>query len=1332
MAITVVQSALISGSSSGDFTYPTTAGNTLVVLISAYATTGTTITTTGVTLGASADHFTQLAASQSPYASSQTEYVAAWIDPSCAGGQTAISAAVVNGQFGGVIAYEVAGLGPAPMLDVFAANSAGTGTAVTSGTTAPTASASEIWFGATSTYSAQSSIGPGYSNQFLRSGTDIYGAGGYQIPGAVGTTSYTATQAASGPWAALVVTIAGSAAAGASPAPGPAWRRHFRHRQQPAVSTPVPVVEVLPLLTAASGLSASGNKAASGSSAISGTGAVATPPPMVIQQVPATSTYDYGFLTANLTTTARNTLVVLAGWDLSVDPTDAAMPAVHVTDSAGNVWRHAGTTSSSVTGSRCCAWICTGARAVTWVSVSLTTFASSLAATVLEVANMPANYSLDIAAANSVTSASTLAVSAGTAAEADIAFTVLAAGADSVSALAEIASGTWDFTTGTQGWAGSYASVAQSTAWPAGGYSLAITSDGTSTSFWQGYSSPTSASPGDVVTVSATVHVPQSLGKVQLSLHYGGSGDTYIAGAPQAVSAGQTVTLSVTGTAPAGTTYWQIAVVDGEASAAGLIMYAAGVTWTQWSDPSGAGWTALTPVTSGAGEPNPVQIFPFWSTPAAGTSLDVNWNAGRMVALSGVTFAIAANAAPPVQANPNLPALVIEAGFGAVPGDPSQPPPSWTDVTNRVMAKIGEAFLTSSMGRQYELSSPEAGELHLSVLNWDGAFTPGNADSPFYPDVVLGTPIRALAWWGGQWYHLGHGWTERWPQDWPDMPQFGLSKIIATDVISVMSSATMVSALDADMLLDEPYVLLQASEQYFTYSNGLNAAGVLDSYSIAPAQGLLAANASRVNQRAGTYVDGGAAQAATGQATYMLGDSDTGFGTSSISTAPTVSTSGPGIIYADPNLPSPQSPNGVSVQFWVVIGSTVSSPDLQPTVFTAYGPPSSYGTRPSLTAKVLNYTGSASLQVTLASGATVSAPFNVSSSPQQIVLTLTASSLSIYVNGALATSASLQPADTTTWRAVSLGCPNFAWGTSAIGVGNFVAFDLAVYAFQIPYQRVVSNYSTGAEGQKGVDATTRLAQILAWANLGIPRAGQVTFAGAPASVTQGPAYQLAGQTASDAANQLATNEAGMVIATPSGAVQFMHREALFNLPSQVTFGDSIAVADAQIPYLQSMGFDYDSTYLYNRVTITMQVGPNTTITVTTNDFASQFAYFLRSALQQTVQTTNNLDAYAISQWYLAKYAQPSIRVRTITIDAASHPAAFPAVLGIQQGQVATVTRNPVGGAPITETCIVEKIAHSAGPSLWRTSLQLAPWSPEDAVLQLDVAPNNQLGENTLA
>jgi len=897
----------------------------------------------------------------------------------------------------------------------------------------------------------------------------------------------------------------------------------------------------------------------------------------IVQQVNGTSTYDYGWSTVQMATTAGNTLIVLVGWDLSVNPTAAAMPAVYVTDSAGNYWRHAGTSSSSVTGSRSAAWICPNARPVSWVSVSLTTFASSLAYTVLEITNMPAGYSLDVEGDNGSPSASSLDISAGTTSAAGIAFSV--------------------FTTG--------------------------------------------AAPLSPATP--------------------------------------------------------------------------------------AGWTALTPVTSGAGSANPVQMFPYWSPAAAGASLSTTYSLTQAVPVSGVTFSVLASPPAPVQQNANFPILKVEAAFGFTPGDPSQAPPAWTDITIRCLTKSGDAWITSAMGRQYELAQMEAGELTIMINNQDGAFTPGNAASPYYPNVVLGVPIHVSAYWAGHWYHVGFGYVERWPQQWPDLPQWGMSEMVATDVIAAASSAQMVSALDGDMLLDAPYAFIPCSEQYTTLIGGLNPVLLP-----ADAQGLLAANASRVNQRAAFYADGTAATAGTGQEAGLLGDSDTGFGTSSISTAPTAPASGPGVIYTDPALPDPVTGDGVTVEFWVVIPATVAATSLQPVVFSAYGPASNYqAVRPSLQVLISNFGGSV-LTVTLADGSTVTAPFNVSANAQQIVLTVTSSSLQVYVNGGLAATASLSAAQVSAWNAVTLGCPNYAYQAGSLTAGNFTAFDLAVYPYLLPVQRILSHYVTGFSGQQNCDASQRIAQILSWANLGVPRAGQVLFSGASDGVTQGPAYGLEGASAASGVNQVVLNHVALAAGAPSGALVYWHRWALYNQAPVATFGDDLVAADGEVPYLPGLTWDYDNTYLSNIVQVTQQVGPNTTVTVTAADFASQHAYFTRSALQQTISTMSDLDAYGQANFQIAKYSQPQLRVSGVTVDAASNAAvAFPVLLALQQGQAATVTRRPLGGAVISESVLTQKIEHSVGPGRWQTSMQLSPYTPENSILQLSSPGFDALGNGTL-
>ncbi len=905
----------------------------------------------------------------------------------------------------------------------------------------------------------------------------------------------------------------------------------------------------------------------------------------LVQQISGTSIFDYGMSTVEMNITAGNTLVVLAGWDLSTSTSSALMPAAYVTDSAGNYWYHVATTDPDNTGSRSSAWICPNASPISWLTVSLTTFASSLAYKVLELAGMPNIYSLDIADAQSKSSSSVLSLSPGRTSDNDFAFAIFTAG--------------------------------------------------------------------------------------------------------------------------------------------GFV-----------ASPTGTGsWVELNALTSDSSlsDINPATIFTYYQIPAQNASLNTQFTINQDLPVSAIIFSVHSTVASPLQANPNLPVLKIEAAFGSTPGDPSQAAPAWTDITNRCISGDGSAFVSVTMGRQFELAVVEAGEIQIAIDNHDGAFTPGNVNSPYYPNVLLGTPVRISAFWADTWYHIGYGYVERWPQEWPDLPQWGISKVIATDAISVLAAVTMSDALDSEMLLDVPYVLLPASEQYTTFTNGINSF-----FNAADPQGLLAQNISRVNQRPGVYVDGfasgiGIIPGNTGATTQMLGTANTGFGTDFFTTPPTGPMTGPGITYTDVNIPDPVSANGVTVCFWLIISGNAVSVNLEPVVFRAFGAPSNYlNSKSSFTVQVNNQQGMNTLTVTLADNTPIIASFNVSPIAQFVAITINSSSISIYINSALTTTASISPGQVGIWSGVSLGCPNYAYQAGTSTPGNFTAFSLGIYPYMLPVQRIVSQYNTGLFGQQNVDATERIAQLLSWANLGIPRAGRQTFNGIPDGVLQGPAYNLQGANVSDAVNQIALNHNAMVAAMPSGALVYFHKWALFDQEPMAVFGDNIDPTQGEIPSSQQTSWGYDNTYVYNVISVTQQYGANNQLTVIVADFTSESQYFTRSALTETITTMSNLDVYSLANWQINKYSQPSFRLSQLTIDAASNPEeAFPTVLALQQGDVVTVVRRPVGGAVITQDVIIQQISHSIGPGMWQTSYQMSPYTPENAVLQLDVTPFNALGSNTL-
>jgi hypothetical protein len=213
VTISVVQTASNFDPPTGtcSFANPTTAGNCVVVFIFTYALSSQTITTTGITLGGSAGNFQRAVALQTTPVSGDTEYLAAWFDPDCAGGQTAVAASVTNatwqGKYGGtgLILMELSGVASSSALDVTSKSAAGaTGTAASSGTTAGTSVAGEMALGAAVPAATFTGYDGSYTNVTM---SDSCVAGHMAVANAGTAVSYTATCNEDNVYGAIVFTL---------------------------------------------------------------------------------------------------------------------------------------------------------------------------------------------------------------------------------------------------------------------------------------------------------------------------------------------------------------------------------------------------------------------------------------------------------------------------------------------------------------------------------------------------------------------------------------------------------------------------------------------------------------------------------------------------------------------------------------------------------------------------------------------------------------------------------------------------------------------------------------------------------------------------------------------------------------------------------------------------------------------------------------------------------------------------------------------------------------------------------------------------------------------
>jgi len=241
--LSIVQTAPLNTGASPTitFTKPTTAGNCIVVLINAYNTTDLDVpSVSGVTLDGLTDNFvTAGPAAVSGYIGAALYTLSAiWIDPNCAGGHTVVTISGANLTFNGyqLQAYEVAGvLAIGSPVDRYASAVATVGgTAWSSGATAGTRFANEIWFGTNQSGSVVTF--PNFPWVTQPPAASALGGGGYQIVAAEGAATFAGTQASADGWSAAVVTLIAGAQTVGTAKIGPIHQKEVWYPQVISVS----------------------------------------------------------------------------------------------------------------------------------------------------------------------------------------------------------------------------------------------------------------------------------------------------------------------------------------------------------------------------------------------------------------------------------------------------------------------------------------------------------------------------------------------------------------------------------------------------------------------------------------------------------------------------------------------------------------------------------------------------------------------------------------------------------------------------------------------------------------------------------------------------------------------------------------------------------------------------------------------------------------------------------------------------------------------------------------------------------------------------------------
>ena len=547
------------------------------------------------------------------------------------------------------------------------------------------------------------------------------------------------------------------------------------------------------------------------------------------------------------------------------------------------------------------------------------------------------------------------------------------------------------------------------------------------------------------------------------------------------------------------------------------------------------GWTALTAVagTNGADHTADIAITSAYQVTSGATT--ASFTSSAPLDLSGVCVAVLVNPPAPMVPSQTWPLTQFQAGFGSgvqTPWDQI----TWTDLTGRFRG------MTTQHGKQYELDSIQAGTNNFTLSNNDGALTPGNSASPYYPGVTVYTPVRLLVTWppppaaNAKTYVVTRGFMERWPQVLSG-GRYQSSAAVATDVWATLTPLLRTVAR-AEILLDQPFAYWPLSD----------VAGSASAANLAPAnQNPLTVVQSKYGAGAGTYSFGNT------PSNLLAGDPSTTVWAQTGLTSGQV-LDGYSLVYTDSGLP-PIS-GGVTVEGWFQVALAAS----QPASTNGWSLIAiKNGAIPMCRVWLDQTTGNIKVTVwdklTHASTTTI---VNTNDWANQtffhVALLLTQTTWQVIVDGGAFTGASGTCNLGTTWAFA-----DFCGEADRLYSGNMFngqVYGLAIFPRLLPNSRIVSHYYLGTSGLIfssangfGELAGARIERILADSSCLQPRT-----IGATVDYVQA-ALDIQGQAAGQNVVNMAESESGLLYVDGPGYLRYLPRRAGYNLPSLWTAGE---------------------------------------------------------------------------------------------------------------------------------------------------------------------------------
>lgn len=525
---------------------------------------------------------------------------------------------------------------------------------------------------------------------------------------------------------------------------------------------------------------------------------------------------------------------------------------------------------------------------------------------------------------------------------------------------------------------------------------------------------------------------------------------------------------------------------------------------------------------------------------------------------AGLLVAFSANAAPVISGpNPAWPHITLQAAFGFQPGNPSSVP-VWTDITSRFLGLNGQR------GRNFELDELAAADLEIDLDNFDGALTPFNSASPYYPNVTLVTPLQLLADWQGRRYAIATGIITAMPQTFDF--QRGLIKATLSDDYSKLPQVLLPSCMISEMLYDQPLNLwpLNDAQNALQASNWSGRSTVV----LVPANGRFGGGST-----ANTPTTGFGNQAAVnGTATYpyaLNGTTDSVYGNYAVASHVNYLAGTSLVDRNDSTLPL--TATGATYECWAMVEVTTPATAVLLTLTDEKGINGGglfFNLEVTKGAVLIQQQGrSWSARASVSKGNLIDDHWH-----HYVVTVDKSGNVQLYVDGVRLSSFKGQfPSGTPNTLSI-LGDPSDKTG---LGYFNGLMANVAVYDRVLDPERIHSHWVSAASGFNAELSGSRIQRVLTYARWAGPQAiepglshqqlfnylgggygtagiggaiGQYATGGGSAAVDNGAQADITIQ-------DIAAGELGLLFVAADGTLTFRQRDSRYNPPVAGTVGD---------------------------------------------------------------------------------------------------------------------------------------------------------------------------------